>query len=250
VTGIWTAKRCEKPRIGANLRRGSRVKPGISLTAAIVAMMLPLAAGNLTFEATTQSVDVPFEATSAHIDFKFENKGDKTVVIDRYKSECPCLSAEIQGGLRIEPGKGGVIRLSMDTAALTGVAEKKMGLWLQGDPPAAPSHVLTMVAKIPELVTVEPKALIWEIGEKPEPKKAIVTMSGDNPIKLTKVTGADGKFAQEWKTLEEGKKYEITVTPAQTQNAANGVVRVETDCPYPRHAKKNLFTLVKPAGVK
>ncbi|WP_265594283.1 DUF1573 domain-containing protein [Haloferula sp. BvORR071] len=219
------------------------------ILALFLAAALPLAAGTLTFESTTLSVDVPFEATSAHVDLKFENKGDKPVVIDHYKSECECLSGEIKGGMLIEPGKGGVIRLSMDTTALTGVVEKKMGLWLQGDPAIAPSHVLTMVAKIPELVSLEPKALIWEIGEKPEPKKAIVTMSGDRPTKITKVSGADPKFAQEWKTLEEGKKYEITVTPAQTATASNGVVRIETDSPYKKQANRNLFTLVKPPAV-
>ena len=219
------------------------------ILACLLGFALPLAAGPLTFENTTLESEVPFEATSTHVDFSFKNNGSSTVVIESCKSECPCLTAQVKGGMSIAPGKEGVIRLSMDTAALTGVVEKKAAVWLRGDPPSKPSEVLTIRAKIPELVSVEPKALLWDIGSAPEPKTAIVTMNYDKPILITSVTGADGKFTQEWKTIEEGKKYEITVTPVSTSAASSGVVRVMTDCTYPRHQARNIFAVVKPATV-
>ena len=212
-------------------------------------LALPLAAGSLTFEKTTVESDLSFEATSAEFDFKFKNEGKEPVVVDRLQASCPCLTLAIKGGMVVAPGKEGVIRATMDTAAMTGVVDKPFAVFLKGDLPEKPSQVLTARVKIPELVSVEPKALIWEIGGDATPKKAIVTMNHSAPIKITSVTGADGKFTQEWKAIEEGKKYEITVTPAATDKAATGVVRVVTDCTYARHKAHNIFAVVKPAQV-
>lgn len=219
------------------------------LSACFLAFALPLAAASLSFEKTTEEADLSFEATTAQVEFKFKNEGKDSVVIDRVQPGCPCLTMEIKGGMVVAPGKEGVIRATMDTAAMTGVVDKPFAVFLKGDLPEKPSQVLTVRVKIPELVSVEPKALIWEIGGQAEPKKVTVTMNHTSPIKITSVKGADGKFTQEWKAIEEGKKYEITITPVSTIAHATGVVRVETDCTYQRHKAHNIFAVVKPAQV-
>lgn len=214
-----------------------------------LALVLPLAAGSLTFEKTTVEKETAFDATTAEFDFKFKNEGTEPVIIEELRPSCECLKLAIKGGMVIAPGKEGVIRATMDTAALTGTVDKGAGVFLKGDPRQKPSYMLTARVKIPELVSVEPKALLWDIGEKPLPKKVTVTMSGTSPIKVTSVTGADQKFTQEWKAIEEGKKYEVTVTPVSTEKAATGVIHLDTDCTYPRHKSHNIFAVVKPAQV-
>lgn len=209
------------------------------------ALAAPLAAGPLTFDTTSQIVDVPFEATSTHVDFSFKNSSDKPVVIDRAQSDCPCITTAIKGGLVIAPGGTGTIRATMETKALTGTVVKPVMVWLKGDATYEPSQVLKMQANIPELVIVEPKAIIWEVGEKPAPKKVTVTMNHTTPIHVKSVTGADGKFTQEWKTIEEGKKYEISITPASTAGLSSGVIRLDTDCTYERHRSHGIFAVVK-----
>jgi hypothetical protein len=205
----------------------------------------PLAAGPLTFDKTAKEVDVPFEATSTFVDFSFKNTGSETVVIDRAQSDCPCISSAIKGGLVIAPGGEGTIRATMDTKALTGVVDKTIGVWLKGDS-LQPSQLLKMKAKIPDLVTVEPKAVIWEIGDAPEPKKVIVTMNpATMPIHVTSLTGADGSFKHEWKEIEKGRKYEITITPVSTDGHRNGVLHLDTDCTYQRHRSHGIFAVVK-----
>ncbi len=219
--------------------------------ACFLALVLPLAAGSLTFEKTTVEQELAFDATTADFDFKFKNEGKDEVIIDRLQVSCPCLTVAIKGGnMVVGPGKEGVIRATMDAGAATGVVDKMFAVFLKGDPVEKPSQVLNVHAKIPELVSLEPKALIWEIGEKPLAKKVTVTMSGATPIKITSVSGADQKFTQEWKAIEEGKKYEITLTPVSTEKAATGVVRVDTDCTYQRHKAHSLFAVVKPKQVK
>jgi hypothetical protein len=219
------------------------------VAACFLALTLQLGAGSLTFEKTTVEADLSFEATSAQVEFKFKNGGKDTVVIDRVQPGCPCLTMEIKGGMVVAPGKEGVIRATMDTAAMTGVVDKPFAVFLKGDLPEKPSQVLTVRVNIPELVSVEPKALIWDIGGDASPKKVVVTMNHSSPIKITSVSGADGKFKQEWKAIEEGKKYEITVTPVAVTAHATGVIRVVTDCTYQRHKAHNIFAVVKPAQV-
>jgi hypothetical protein len=213
--------------------------------ALLLVLAAPLAAGQLTFETASKEIDVPFEATSTFVDFSFRNTGNKPIVIDRAQSDCPCISTAIKGGLVIAPGGEGTIRATMDTKALTGVVDKMIGVWLKGDS-HQPSQILRMKAKIPDLVQIDPKVVVWEIGDPLEPKKITVTMNPITmPIHVTGVTGADGAFTHEWKEIEKGKKYEITVTPVSTGAHANGVIHLNTDCTYERHRSHGIFAVVK-----
>lgn len=214
--------------------------------ALLLAAASPLAAGPLAFDTTSKEVDVPFEATSTFVDFNFRNTGKEAVVIDRAQSDCPCISAAIKGGLVIAPGGEGTIRAAMDTKALTGVVDKTIGVWLKGDPAHQPSHLLKMKAKIPDLVMIEPKVVIWEIGEPVQAKKITVTMNPITmPIHVKSVTGADGIFKHEWKEIEKGRKYEITVTPASTGAYVSAQLRLDTDCTYERHRSHGIFAVVR-----
>lgn len=213
--------------------------------ASFLALILPAVAGSLTFEKTTLEKEVGLDALTAEFEFKFKNEGKEPVLVDHLDPAGPFLAAKVQGAMVIAPGQEGVIHATMDISTMTGTVDMAAAVFLKGDPAEKPSQVLTVRAKIPELVSVEPKKLLWEIGENPLPKKAVVTMNHSVPIKITSVTGADGKFAQEWKAIEEGKKYEVTVTPLATDQAMIGVLHVDTDCTNPRHKKRSLFVLVK-----
>jgi hypothetical protein len=100
---------------------------------------------------------------------------------------------------------------------------------------------------IPELVTIEPKTLAWTIGEDVKPKTATLTMHYSEPIKVVGVTLADKRFTHELKTIEEGKKYEIIVTPESSSGPALAVMHIETDCKLTRHRAQRLFLLVRSA---
>lgn len=213
---------------------------------------LPLWAGPLTFESATKEVVASFDAATATADFTFKNETADTVILERSETSCPCLKIAIGGGRMIyKPGESGVIRATMDLAALTGTVDKSLAVWVKGDPDKHPSQILTMRAKIPELVSAEPKgALIWMVGEDPVPKTVTLTMLDSRPIKVTTVTTSSPKFTKEIKVIEEGKKYEITVTPTSTEEMANATIRVDTDCTYDRYRKQAIFALVKKPGPK
>lgn len=217
---------------------------------------LTLSAAALKFDETTKEVHAGADARTVTTDFNFKNESTEDVVIDRYDAACTCINAQIQGGkLVYKPGESGVIRAAFDMSLFSGTVDKSVAVWLKGDPEHKPSILLTTKVIIPVLVEMEPKTLIWEVGEKPAPKTVTLTMNHTEPIRVTGVSGADTRFAQELKVIEEGKKYEVIVTPTGTDKVGMGVVHVETDCKVQRHRSQRIFTVVRqplpksPAGV-
>jgi hypothetical protein len=210
------------------------------------ACCLSLSAGTLKFDETTKDLKADADAKTITADFSFKNESSDDVVIKRYDAACTCISAQVQGGKLIyKPGESGIIRAAFDMSQFSGTTDKSVAVWLNDDPDAKPSIILTTRVTIPVLVDVEPKTLIWEIGGKPEPKTVVVTMSHTTPIHVKRISGADGRFTQELKTIEEGKKYEIVVTPAGTDKVGMGVIHIETDCEIARHRSQRIFTVVR-----
>ena len=204
------------------------------------------AAGTLKFDQTTKDIQAPSDAKTVTADFNFKNESSEDVIIERYDAACTCINAQIlDGKLVYKPGESGVIRAAFDMSTFSGTVDKSVAVWLKGDPTHKPSIMLTTRVTIPVLVEMEPKTLIWNVGEKPEPKTITLTMKHTEPIRVKAISGADARFSQEIKTIEEGKKYEVVVTPASTEKVGMGVIHIETDCPIERHRSQRVFTVIR-----
>lgn len=211
-----------------------------------LAACLPLAAGTLKFEETKKEILVQNEESTVTTDFPFKNESDSDAIIEKYDSGCSCISAGVKDSkLAYKPGESGTIRAVFNMAQFTGTTEKSIAVWLKGDPANKPSIILTARITIPELVEINPKSVIWEVGSKPEPKTVTLTIKHPEPIKVVSMTGADARFKQELKTIEEGKKYEVVITPASTDKVGMGVIHLETDCKIERHRSHRIFTMVR-----
>ena len=210
-----------------------------------LALSATLSAASLTFEQTTKEIDVGMDDKTVTADFVFKNSSDKTVEVARADAGCSCIQAAIKGGFTYKPGQEGLIRAAFDLTGVAGTVDKPVFVWLKGDPEDKPSIKLLMRVKIPELIVMEPKTLFWEVGEEAKAKTVIITMKHTAPIKVISMSGADSRFKQELKTIEEGKKYEVVVTPANTDNVAMGVVHLETDTPSQRYRTQRIFMVVK-----
>lgn len=207
---------------------------------------LPLHGGTLTFKEPTKEIHAGIDAKTVTADFEFKNASDAEVVIDHYDAACTCISAGVQNGkMSYKPGESGVIRAAFDMSHFSGTADKSVMVWLKGDPEDKPSITLTARVIIPVLVEVEPKSLIWESGAPAEPRTVTITMKHSAPIRVTSVSGADQRFSQVLRTVEEGKKYEVTVTPSATDKVGMGVISIETDCPAPRFRSQRIFTVIR-----
>jgi hypothetical protein len=98
---------------------------------------------------------------------------------------------------------------------------------------------------IPVLVETEPKTLRWDIGDDPKAQTISITMNGEKPIKVLSVTSTIPAFEHELKTIEEGRRYELVVTPQVTDKPALAILRIQTDCEVQRHAVAQTFAVVR-----
>jgi hypothetical protein len=208
-------------------------------------MGMGLAAG-LDFPNPLQEIHAAADARKVTADFEFTNRSNKPVLISKYDSTCSCMGVKIQDGkLRYAPGESGVVRAEFTIGNFSGTMDKVVALWLDKDAADKPSVSLTIRVHIPVLVELDPKTLKWDLSSKVEPKTIRITMHHEQAIRVLDVTSTSEAFQHELKTLEEGKRYELIVTPVSMTTPALGIFRIETDCKLERHRIQQVFATVR-----
>lgn len=214
-----------------------RIIPLIWLAATLLAKAAGFDFPNKTLEASPKP-----DANEVIFDFPFSNKSGRHLIIDRLIPNCSCLGLAIMGGkMDYAPGEEGVLRATMDVTNLSGDVEKAAAVFLNGDPETKPSSMITVRAHIPVLVEVSPKTVRWNIGDKPEPKIVRITMHHDKPLRLLSVETGKNLFRHQLKTIEDGKQYELELTPGDTAKADLQVFTLVTDCEIKRHRNVQVF---------
>ncbi len=173
-------------------------------------------------------------------DFKFKVTGGKTVRIKDIETYCSCLKAKSKDDkTEFKDGETGVI----ETAFLLGTFEGEVAkqVVVITDDPAQPEIPLTVRMTIPPIFKVEPDNLKWTVGEEPKAKTFKLTVVDEKEIAVTGLASSRENMAAEFKEIKKGREYEITLTPRTTAEPMLGVLRVETNAPYPRYQKRLLF---------
>jgi len=205
-----------------------------------------LQAGGLTFEKEVLQIHAAADAGSVVADFNFQNNTDQPVTIAKVDKTCSCIGVEVSDGkLVYAPGEGGQIRATFDMQNFSGVIDKTVVLWLDKDPVEKPSVTLTVEVHIPVLVALKEKTLKWSVGAKPETQKIDVLVDYTKPIKIVTTSCTSDNFNVKVITLEEGKHYEIAVTPTDTKEPGLAIIRIETDCDVKRHQILQAFAVIR-----
>jgi hypothetical protein len=206
-------------------------------------------AQGLEFAEMIKIVNAPADALIVTADFPFTNKSDKSVLIAKSDPGCSCLKVEISGGkLKYAPGESGVVRTTFEMGNFSGTVDKMVALWIDDDAPDKPSKQLTVRVNIPVLVGIEPKTVKWDVGAKPEPQTIQIRMAEGKLIHVVGVKSSSETFSCEVKTLEEGQKYDLIVTPKDLDAPGMGVIRIDTDCEISKHRTQQAFAVArKPA---
>lgn len=206
------------------------------------AFSLAAHAAGLDFPSKSMETTPEPDANLVNVDFPFSNKTEKPLIIKESVPNCSCVKISIKGGkMDYAPGESGVLRASVDITNLSGEVEKSAAVYLAGDPETKPSAILTVRLHIPVLIEVAPKTVRWNLGEKPEPKVIRITMHHDKPIHLNSVTTNKESFRHRLKTIEDGKQYELEITPADTSTADLAVFGLTTDCDVKRHKNAQAY---------
>lgn len=170
--------------------------------------------------------------------FKFRNKGDKTVKILGLESACSCLSSELDKA-EYQPGEEGTGRASFKVSTFVGRHEKFVTV--STDDPKQPEWQINFILDVPAVVDIKPKTLQWFIGDEAKPKSCLVQFTGDEPMKIVKITATRENVSFDWKELKEGREYLVTVTPKTTQDITMGALKIETNSAIAKYRHQLAF---------
>jgi hypothetical protein len=211
-----------------------------------IATLAVAQAAGLDFPNPLKELHAPADAKVVTAEFEFTNRTNKPVQIMKYDAACSCMALKIKDSkLRYAPGESGLLRADFEMGNFSGTVDKVVALWLDDDPADKPSVRLTVRVHIPVLVSLEPKTLKWELNGDGEPQTIRITMNHTEPIRVTSVNSSSPTFLHEIKTVEEGKVYELIVTPAEIDSPGLGILRIETDCAIAQHRLQQAFAVIR-----
>jgi hypothetical protein len=141
----------------------------------------------------------------------FTNTGTEPLTISNIKASCGCTT--VQGWQQtVAPGQQGSFELKLDTARFMGAVTKTVDV----ESNAANGMVrLSLKALIWSPVTINPPMVSFGSvlkGTKIEPRSVEITVTDTEPLKIAGATGNNPYFQTEMKPIEEGRKYQLTVS--------------------------------------
>ena len=206
----------------------------------------------LEFESKLVEVHTAADAQKATIDFKFSNIGEEPVFISHIDPDCDCLTIQAAGGttlpdkrIRYRPGESGTIRSTFKIGNNKGQIDQKVLVWLTGDPKDKPSIQLHARIHVPEVITMTPRSLKWDLGSKPLRQSIEVVMHHRQAIHVTETNSTNVNFQLELEPIENGKRYLIWVTPKSTERPGIAVIEVNTDSPVKNQKTQQVFAMVQ-----
>lgn len=171
--------------------------------------------------------------------FAFTNTGKKTVKALSIESKCSCLEASLDAAV-YEPGAKGVGKATFRVGSFVGRHEKFVVV--QTDDPDQPEWVITFVLDVPEVISIEPRAVQWYVGDAPDEKQMTIKVVGEPPMEVLRVTSMrEGAVDLSWKEVKAGREYLVTVKPKATTDVILGGVKIETDSKIPKFQRQIAF---------
>lgn len=202
------------------------------------ALMLASASADLVTEVPVIELKPKPEDETFQVTFAFQNKGTKPVKVLSIESACSCLSASLDKAV-YQPGEKGTGKADFKVSTFSGRHEKSVHV--QTDDPMQSEWVITFAIEVPEIIKIEPKTLQWWLGDPAETKTTRVTMTGTEPMKITKITSTREQVDFSFKEITPGKEYEVTVTPKSTGEIMLGALKIETDSKIAKYQRQLAF---------
>lgn len=205
----------------------------------------------LDFAEPLKEVNLAADAETVAAEFTFTNRSEKPVTIAKADAGCACMKILFSGGkLSYAPGESGVMRTVFRVGNAYGTVDKTISLWLDTPPDSPPSQSLTARFHVPPVVTLEPRTVRWEHGGKSVPQTIRIGVAEGKPIHITGVEPSTEQFSCELKTVEDGRKYDLVVTPKDMDTVGIAVIRIRTDCVIPKHQTQQAFAVVGKPGAE
>jgi hypothetical protein len=199
---------------------------------------LSLAQGELVTEKTIIELRPKPEDDNISTEFVFHNRGSKAVRVLDIQSACSCLSASLDKAI-YQPGEKGVGKADFSLSSFSGRFEKT--LHVATDDPAQREWIITFAIEVPELISITPRTVEWNVGDEPLPKTARVRINEGANIAITSMVSTREAMEFSWKEISPGKEYEVTLKPRSTAEVLLGALKMETNSSIRRYQRQMVF---------
>lgn len=197
--------------------------------------------GDLVFKPVFQAYEADAGQKIVEVYFNVENKAGEALEIEKLTSTCECLSVTIDKN-PIPAGESAVITGVFDTEKLHGKSERKINVFT--DQQQRPVFLTTRI-ETREIYKIEKPMTNWKIGEAPDPKIVQFRVLREKPIRVLSAESKRKEVSCEIVTLEEGRAYDLKLTPESTENSLLGIVRIETDCEIESYARPLAYFAIR-----
>lgn len=175
------------------------------------------------------------------VSFSFRNQGTEVVRILDLDSSCGCLSSQTDR-MVYGPGESGSLSAVFKLGSMVGTMKKALYVKTNlSDAQEGKSHILEVSVEIPEIISITPKVLHWQVGEELKQKHYDIEIQGEYPIAIKSMNSTRKQMNYELLTLEAGRRYRILMTPSTTEIPIMGALRIGTDSKLRKYRKKMAF---------
>jgi len=183
------------------------------------------------FESLVRKINVNPGVASVTVEWSYTNGSDLPMLVERFEESCGCLRGQADQK-EVAPGATGHISAELKPGRSRGTLRKSLHVRFVGqDKPVE----LVVEATIPSTVELTTKELNWSAGEKPVSRTIEVTAGTDAHFQITGLLGVpENQFVVKQETVEKGRHYRLTITPAESVGTASQCLQVCTDSPDPR----------------
>ncbi len=192
-----------------------------------------LQAGDLIFFPASQVLEAEPGELTAEVSFSVKNRGKSPVGIIRLESGCECLSVSIDHD-PVPAGGVATITGLFDIKQLRGASEKRISVLV--DNQSRPVFLTTRI-EIDEIYSIEESMTSWAVGGEAVTKVVEFRVLRNRPIHILSAESKRKEVTCEVETIEEGRSYNLKLTPDSTASSLLGIVRIETDCELESYAR-------------
>jgi hypothetical protein len=174
-------------------------------------------------------------------EYGFTNSTDHAVTITSTKTSCGCTVVTTDKKI-YQPKETGKVTATFKVGDRQGDQIKTIAV--STDDKTESTVLLTMKVHLPEIISIQPKFLIWRQGEETKPKKVIIKIKREEPFNIIGVTSRNDQIGADLKVIEAGRQYELSVTPKDLSHALRTLLELQASDPS---IKQSLLHLM--AGV-
>ena len=183
--------------------------------------------GELVWEDRSQEFQRVPEDRELMVNFAFRNSGKTPVTITKVTASCDCTTAGLTKKTW-QPGEAGTLPARFVFGDRRGLQTKTIAVVTDDGKTETLSFRCHILA---DPLALTPALVSWRVGEVAQMKKVDLAIAKTAKMRITAVASTNPRISAKLSTVEEGKKYALEITPADTNRAESAEIFVQTDFP-------------------